>query len=105
MDNDQPRTVVVNLRSGPYDVYIGRGAGERGPWGNPYQIGRDGDRTQVIALYRQWIMQQPHLLALLPTLRGKRLGCFCKPAACHGDVLAALADAIPTSGAVQLSLF
>jgi len=34
-------------------------------------------------------------LARLPDLRGRRLGCFCAPQACHGDVLARLADALP----------
>lgn len=51
-------------------------------------------RTEVIELYRNWIKQQPHLLADLHELKGKRLGCHCKPNACHGDILAELADAI-----------
>ena len=35
--------------------------------------------------------EQPELLAALPELAGKTLGCWCAPKACHGDVLARLA--------------
>jgi hypothetical protein len=66
-----------------YDVDITR----RGIWGNPYMIGRDGTRSEVIDKYRQWIIGKPGLMAQLGELKGKRLGCVCKPAACHGDVL------------------
>jgi len=90
------RTRVVNIKREPCDTYIGRpGRGQAGPWGNPFQIGRDGDRATVIAKYERWIQTQPQLLARLPELRGHRLGCFCAPQACHGDVLARLADAVP----------
>ena len=77
---------VVNLRQEPYDVYIGRG----GPWGNPFRIGPDGTRDDVIVAYAKWIVNQPSLMAALPSLKGKVLGCYCKPAACHGDVLVEL---------------
>ena len=57
-----------------------------GPWGNPYQIGRDGTRAEVIRKHlndwRYKLRRNPH--ALDPLL-GKRLICCCKPAACHGD--------------------
>lgn len=71
-----------------YDVYIGRPS----KWGNPFKIGPNGTRKQVIQKYRVWIMSQLHLLDDLHELRGKQLGCYCKPQACHGDVLAELAD-------------
>lgn len=78
---------VVNLRTQDYDVYIGRGS----KWGNPFKIGRDGSREQVIAMYREWItLRRPNLIADLHELEGKRLGCYCKPEACHGDVLVEL---------------
>jgi len=83
-------TTVVDCRRETYDVYIGR----PGKWGNPFIIGRDGDRAAVICMYRHWIVQQPHLLAALHELHGKRLGCWCHPQPCHGDVLAELADAL-----------
>jgi hypothetical protein len=62
-------------------------------WGNPFLIGRDGGRAQVIAKYEEWIKGQPDLLAQLPQLRGRRLACYCSlDQPCHGDVLARLAN-------------
>jgi hypothetical protein len=81
---------VVNLRSEKYDVYIGRG----GKWGNPFIIGKDGSRDEVIGKYVEWVVKQQALLAALPELEGKVLGCYCKPAACHGDVLVSLVEGI-----------
>jgi len=81
-------THVVHCKRAPFDVYIGRPS----VWGNPYRIGRDGTRAQVIARYEAWLRQQPQLLARLGELRGKVLGCWCAPLPCHGDVLARLAD-------------
>ncbi len=43
------------------------------------------------ARYEQWVRSQPELIAALPELEGKTLGCWCAPDACHGDVLARLA--------------
>ena len=81
-------TKVVHKREA-HDVYIGRPS----KWGNPFVIGKDGTREEVIAKYRAWLLKQPALLATLPELKGKTLGCWCAPQACHGDVLAELADA------------
>jgi hypothetical protein len=69
-------------------VYIGRPS----KWGNPFVIGRDGDREAVIAKYRRWIRTKPELMASLHELRGRDLVCFCAPQPCHGDVLLALAE-------------
>jgi hypothetical protein len=83
-------TRVVNLREERYDVYIGRpGKGQKGPLGNPFEIGRDGTRAQVLQKHRAWathrlVMDYEFRLQVLG-LRGKTLGCFCRPAACHGD--------------------
>ncbi len=79
--------MVVNLRKSNYNIYIGRGS----KWGNPFIIGRDGNREEVIRKYREYIMQSD-LLNDLEELRGKVLGCFCKPKACHGDVLVELLE-------------
>ena len=64
-------------------VYVGRPS----KWGNPFVIGRDGSRDEVIAKYRAWIVRQPALMAALPELRGKSLICWCSPNRCHADVL------------------
>jgi len=81
----------VHCRREPYDVLIDRAT----PLGNPFVIGRDGDRAQVIAAYERYVVTRPDLMAMLPGLRGKVLGCWCAPQSCHGDVLARLADAAP----------
>jgi hypothetical protein len=46
-------------------------------WGNPFVIGRDGSRDEVIAKYRSWIVRQPALMTTLHELRGKNLVCWC----------------------------
>ncbi len=70
-------------------VYIGRPS----KWGNPFVVGKHGARGECIAHYREWIKTQPQLQAdAKRELRGKVLVCFCKPLACHGDVLAEIAD-------------
>ena len=82
---------VVHCKSESYDVYVGRPS----KWGNPFQIGPNRTREQTIEAYEKWIVRQPDLIASLPELRGKVLGCWCAPRACHGDVLARLADSQP----------
>jgi Domain of unknown function (DUF4326) len=79
----EKNTRVVNCRKEPYDIYIGRPS----LWGNPFEIGKDGSREEVVAKYRQWISTQPDLLDRIHTLEGKTLGCWCSPKPCHGDVL------------------
>lgn len=82
------KTTVVNCHTEEYDVFIARPT----KWGNPFEIGRDGTRYEVIMKYKEWIQTQPDLIASLHELKGKRLGCHCVPKACHGYVLAELAD-------------
>lgn len=62
-------------------------------WGNPFRVGVDGDKGQVVDKFEAWIQTQPALLARLPELRGKILGCVCADEPCHAYVLARLADA------------
>lgn len=82
-------TLVVHCKKEPFDVYIGRPS----KWGNPFKIGIDGSREDVIGNYRQWILANQELMAKLPLeLKGKTLGCWCRPNPCHGDVLVELAD-------------
>lgn len=69
-------------------VYIGRGS----KWGNPFVIGNDGTRQDVVEKYAKWICDQPDLLAAIPELVGKDLVCFCSPLACHGIVLEVLVE-------------
>ncbi len=77
-------SLVVHCKRDEFDVYIGRGT----KWGNPYIIGKDGTREEVIEKYQRYIvMRRKDLLEDLEELKGKRLGCWCAPKACHGDVL------------------
>jgi hypothetical protein len=98
-------TSVVNLKGHRDDpeyadvIYVGR-AMHRGGWrlaasplANPFRPGPDGDREQVMEKYRDYLLQRPDLLAFLPALRGRRLGCWCRPLPCHAEVIAELADA------------
>ena len=86
--------------------YIGRAGivfidGERYPkksssFHNPFKIGKDGDRDEVIDKYRSYIIdnigKNESLMKQLISMKGKRLGCWCYPDACHGDVLLELID-------------
>lgn len=78
---------VVNKYKEEYDIYIGRGS----KWGNPYAIGEHGTREDVIDAFRVYLWEQMKFGRItkedLLELDGKRLGCFCKPQACHGDVI------------------
>lgn len=80
---------VVHCKKEPYDVLIDR----RTKWGNPFAIGKDGTREEVIAKYEEWIRTQPQLMNALFELEGLTLGCHCAPQACHGDVLIKLIEA------------
>jgi len=79
---------VVHCDREPYHVYIGRWE----KWGNPWTMIRDGTREEIIARYEQYVLHSPALMAALPELRGKVLGCWCAPRPCHGDVLVRLAN-------------
>jgi len=101
-------TKVVNIkkRGITYDRYIGRGVGEQGKWGNPFIIGdEDGwgksfhnpefyckTRDEACDRHMEWILTQTELLDSLHELKGKVLGCFCKPKRCHGDNLIILIE-------------
>ena len=89
-------TTVVNqannIRSNhTFDVYIGRGS----PFGNPYAIGPNRTREQAIEQYRELFdarILDPKFRVKIMSLQGKRLVCYCKPAACHGDIIKAWLD-------------
>jgi hypothetical protein len=84
-------TKVVNKNKEPYDAYIGRGS----IFGNPYIIGKDGSRNEVISRYEDWfrfMLQDKRFFDAVCALKGKRLGCFCAPEKCHGDIIASWLD-------------
>lgn len=76
-------------------------------WGNPFRIGPDGTRAEVIAKYDAWIRRGPGrwLLAHLGELEGRELLCWCGPRPCHRSVLYALLAERRGGGGVQGALF
>jgi hypothetical protein len=81
------------------DVYIGRQIARGGwdlpasKWANPHTIAACGSAGRAVLLYEAYLAKRPDLMASLGELRGKVLGCWCKPGPCHGDVLVKLANA------------
>jgi hypothetical protein len=61
--------------------------GRPGDWGNPYVVGEDGDRPTCIASFRVYFLRKRGLHERLGELKGKVLGCYCYPEACHGHEL------------------
>jgi Domain of unknown function (DUF4326) len=92
VDLGPPR--VVHCMREHHHVYIGRGS----DWGNPFRIGRDGTRREVIERHELYVYEHPELLASIQELRGLVLGCYCAPYPCHGDLYVRLANA-PRRGA------
>lgn len=99
-----PRTRVVNLRRSKYDVYIGRvkhrrHGGSDGIFGNPFVLLDESERAEVVEKFRAYFLDRVErdldFRAKVLALRGRVLGCFCKPKACHGDVIAEWVDAQP----------
>lgn len=94
------KSKVVHCKKERYNVYIGRPS----KWGNPFTHKQDGktlakyiveDRDAAVNAYREWITngEGKHLIDDLHELKGGHiLGCWCKPQACHGDVLLELLD-------------
>lgn len=86
-------TTVVNInRVGEYDVYCGRaGHGQDGYFGNPFRLMAGEPRGSTITRYRRYFYDRlstdPEFKRRILELKDKRLGCFCKPNACHVDVI------------------
>jgi hypothetical protein len=80
---------VLNKRNTSNGVYIGRPS----KWGNPFVIGKDGTREDVVRRFEQYLLSNPALIeAARKELKGKDLICFCAPLACHGDILHRIAN-------------
>jgi hypothetical protein len=77
------------------NVYIGRDmsfyvkGAKASKWANPYPSKIYG-RQKCLELYEKYILDNKELLSQLHELRGKNLGCWCKPLECHGDILTKL---------------
>jgi len=93
-------TKAVNLRDSDYDVNIGRaGRGQDGYFGNPFTLSAGESRWATIERYRKYFYKRletdPEFKRRVHELKGKRLGCFCKPQPCHGDVIAEYLNNLP----------
>jgi len=80
-------TTVVNMRNASYDVAIDRSS----PFGNPFHLGKDGDRAVVLEKYRAYfykrVEEDEDFKRKVLTLRGRKLGCWCAPLLCHGGII------------------
>lgn len=73
--------------------YVGRPS----TLGNPFVIGKDGDRLEVITKYRRWLWKemqhQGSVYRKLLDLKQQaiigdlNLICYCHPKPCHADVI------------------
>ena len=89
---------VVHCKKEAFDIYIGRPS----KFGNPFTHIVDRNtlaqfvvetREEAVAAYEEWIRSKPELLeAAKKELKGKVLGCWCAPLACHGDILLKIAN-------------
>ncbi len=80
---------IVHCCKDIYDIYIGRDCQEfkGSKWQNPFIIGKDGTRIEVIQKFEKYIRTKPELLKDLYELDNKILGCWCGKKACHGQIL------------------
>ena len=81
---------VVHCKKDKYDVYIGRPS----IWGNPFShkagtLAKYQTKTieESVQKFEEYLLASPMLMKRLIELKGKILGCWCKPNSCHGDIL------------------
>ena len=101
-------TTVVNLRFDLYDIYIGRTRSNE-HFGNPFSHLRRANalihvpnRDAAIDQFGFWLYGKSHqdveperrawILSVLYQLKNLRLGCYCAPRRCHGDVYVGLLE-------------
>lgn len=92
----------------PDHVYIARNMSFYVPgtfqskWHNPFKVGKCGTVEEVVEKYKQHVLRTPALFNSLPELRGKVLGCWCKPNFCHGDILVELLETYFPTGSSEI---
>lgn len=114
---DIEEATVVNVKYQDYDVYIGRaGNGEDGYFGNPCKLNQlckfcsmtHEWPTATIPCFRRYfeerIENDSEFRQRVQGLAGKRLGCFCKPNACHGDIIAEYVNKLVPAGDPEVSV-
>ena len=90
---------VVNIHNEKCTHYIGRPT----RWGNPFVIGKDGTREEVIRKYESMLRENIYLMsAMNETFQDDSiLGCYCAPLACHGDVIIKVLEEIRSNDVVM----
>lgn len=99
---------IVHCKKAPFDVYIGRPkTGYSWGYGNPFSIGYDGNREEVIKKYESWLKtgnnfgngnakqeRRQWILDHIHELKNKTVGCWCSfpKEDCHGRILLELAN-------------
>lgn len=76
-------------------VYVGRPT----IFGNPFVIGRDGTRDEVIEKYKNWFLEKiingPEFAEAVRALKtASALICWCAPKRCHADVIGEFLDSL-----------
>ncbi len=100
------QTRVVNLNDCDFDVYIGRpGKNQDGYFGNPCLC---DNRSKSIADFKVYFYKRlssdPEFKYRIHQLRGKTLGCFCKPQRCHGDIIVKYLNDLPETVPIKLGV-
>lgn len=76
----------------PFNIYIGRNMNHyvkgayASKWQNPFKVSEHG-RDKCLELYEEYILHNKELMSDLDSLKDKKLGCWCHPDPCHGDIL------------------
>lgn len=74
------------------NIYIGRNmsfyvkGANASKWANPFSVKKYG-RDKCLEMYENYIKSNKELYNSLEELKNKKLGCWCYPLACHGNVL------------------
>lgn len=83
------KTTVVNMRNESCDFRIDR----QSIFGNPFILSSSMSRDESIARYQVYfdkrIAEDEDFVDRVKALAGFKLGCWCKPKACHGDIIVA----------------
>lgn len=100
------KTTVVNVRRNSSDIFVGRPS----MFGNPFIIDVHGNREEVLEKFAPYFYERlasdDNFKKRVLALRGRVLGCYCKPPEgfngrllCHGQIIAGYLDNIPPSEA------
>jgi hypothetical protein len=96
----EPHPLIGHVNDGTEGIYVGRmrrSTGQFNPLGNPFRVGEDGTREEVIEKFRVWLREQcskhRHVwIPMLAALYQERLICHCFPLPCHAEILIEAAE-------------